>query len=112
MLPGSCIRIIALVAADLAIVLMRLNMSWNRGVLVTVTILATLAVGIAVFAPLLGGRSDYSRFQPEGESSERKRLEGLAESAGLSARETTVFQLLVMGKSSTEIKGTGTKCEI
>lgn len=103
MLPGSCIRIIALVAADLAIVLMRLNMSWNRGVLVTVTILATLAVGIAVFAPLLGGRSDYSRFQPEGESSERKRLEGLAESAGLSARETTVFQLLVMGKSSTEI---------
>ena len=103
MLPGSCIRILALVAADLAILLMRLNLSWSRGVLVTVTILATLAVGIAVFVPLLGSQRDYSRFQPEGESSERKRLEDIAASKGLSARETTVFQLLVMGKSATEI---------
>lgn len=103
MLPGSCIRILALIAADAAIVLMRLNLSWNRGLLVTITILVTLAVGLAVFVPLLGSQRDYSRFQPDGESSERKRLEGIAEKAGLSARETTVFQLLVMGKSANDI---------
>ncbi|WP_139653448.1 helix-turn-helix transcriptional regulator [Raoultibacter phocaeensis] len=103
MLPGSCIRILALIAADLAILLMHLNLSWNRGVLVTVTILATLAAGIAVFVPLLGSQRDYSRFQPEGESAERKRLEDIAASRGLSARETTVFHLLVKGKSATEI---------
>ena len=103
MLPGSCIRILALIAADLAIILMRLNVSWNRGILVTATILATLAVGIAVFAPLLGSQREFSRFLSEGESSERERLDGIAEAAGLSARETTVFRLLVMGKSATEI---------
>ena len=103
MLPGSCIRLLALIAADAAIVLMRLNLSWNRGLLVTITILVTLAVGLAVFVPLLGSQRDYSRFQPDGESSERKRLEGIAEKAGLSARETTVFQLLVMGKSANDI---------
>ena len=102
MLPGSCIRILALIAADLAIILMRLNVSWNRGILVTATILATLAVGIAVFAPLLGSQREFSRFLSEGESSERERLDGIAEAAGLSARETTVFRLLVMGKSATE----------
>lgn len=103
MLPGSCIRILALIAADLAIILMRLNVSWNRGILVTATILATLAVGIAVFAPLLGSQREFSRFLSEGESSERERLDGIAEAAGLSVRETTVFRLLVMGKSATEI---------
>ncbi len=103
MFPGVCVRVLALVAADIAIALLWLNPTFDNGAFATVTILATLAIGIAMFLPRLGNRRDFYQFQPDREASERKRLEGLAASKGLSQRETTVFQLLVMGKSATEI---------
>lgn len=103
MLPGASVRVLALVAADAAIALMRLVPALNSGVVVTATILAALAAGIAAFAPRLGGRREYYQFQPDRRASDRERFERIAEARGLSQRETTVFQLLVMGKTSTEI---------
>lgn len=103
MLPGSCIRILALVAADAAIALMRLVPALNSSLVVTATILAALVAGIIVFGPRLGSRGGYYQFRPREQTSEREQLEGVAESKGLSQRETTVFYLLVAGKSATEI---------
>ena len=39
----------------------------------------------------------------EGEPDDRARFEGLVASAGLSQRETTVFQLLLAGKTAGEV---------
>lgn len=103
MLPGVYIRVLALISADLAIGMMRLNPSWNSSIFTTVAIIASLAVGIALFLPILGNRRDFYRYESSNKESERKRLEDVALGVGLSPREMTVFQLLVMGRSSTEI---------
>lgn len=103
MLPGVCIRILALLAADAAIAIVRLNTALNSGVLVTTTILTALAVGICLFVPRLGGRREFYQFEPGKQEVEGKRLAALAVTKELSPRETTVFQLLVMGKTAAEI---------
>lgn len=103
MLPGSCVRVFALVAADAAIVLMRLVPALNSGVVVTITIFAAVGAGIVVFAPRLGDRRAYASFQPQERTSERERLGAVATAKGLSQRETTVFHLLAEGKTATEI---------
>ena len=99
---GSCIRILALVAADAAVALVRLG-SLDSGILVTGTILAALAAGIALFLPQLGDRGRYYRLWSDCREEERAYLEGLARDRGLSQREATVFQLLVAKKSVAEI---------
>lgn len=51
----------------------------------------------------MGGRQEFYQFEPGKQEVEGKRLAALAMTKELSPRETTVFQLLVMGKTTAEI---------
>lgn len=56
-----------------------------------------------LFLPRRGGKRDLYRLQSVCKESESKWLEDIAAAKGLSQRETTVFQLLIQGKSATAI---------
>lgn len=103
MFSGVCVRVIALITADIAVCLVRLNPTWDWAVFTTVTIAATIIVGILTFLPQIRNYREYYQFDSDKELAEQKRLEALAVSANLSQREKTVFLLLVEGRSSTEI---------
>lgn len=100
---GACVRILALVAADAAVILARLFPFFNSVVFTTVTIVASILVGVWLFLPRSNSYPDHYQLQANKETSRQKHLSDLAEAAGLSRRETTVFQLLMLGKTSTEI---------
>lgn len=103
MFAGVGIRVLALIAADVAVLLVRFNPAWDNALIATIIILVTLVVGILMFLPQVSQKREHYQFESGVEVSEQRRLETIAYKAGLSQREVTVFQLLVMGKSTHEI---------
>ena len=109
MFPSACLRVVALAAADLAVVMVRTVGGLDLGVLSMVAVVASFAASFLIVLPRTKADGD-SRFRPEevgiardGESERRGRLKLVAEGAGLSPREETVFWLLVDGKTYDEI---------
>lgn len=107
MLTGSTVRVIALVSADGAVLVMRLLPGINTRALVALATLATVAMGFAMLLPHRSGhpaRSEVGqRDTPAPESTREGRVELAAEHADLSPRERTVFDLLVQGKTAAQI---------
>lgn len=103
MLEGSSVRALALIAADGAILIAQLVFPAQSGLLVTGAVLTSFALGIMVFLPQMGQRGEGYLVASERKSSLGSQLERLAAERGLSQRETTIFLLLVEGKTSAEI---------
>lgn len=104
MLLGSCVRVLSLVVDDAAVCLMRLNPSfWDNGVATLLVIMVAIFLGTLVYLPRIANPGGVHRASFEGEPDDRARFEGLVASAGLSQRETTVFQLLLAGKTAGEV---------
>ena len=107
MLIGSAVRVLALVSADCAVLLVRLAPHIDTQVLVALATLATVVMGFAMFLPRMGGRLDREGIPhnraPASENTREGRIELAAEHAGLSPRERTVFDLLVQDKTTSQI---------
>ena len=98
---GVCVRVLALVAADLAILVFKILPDDAKGLCATIVVIVTIAVGFATFLRPV----DYGTFQSSFADSDTKEqlLLDLARTHGLSDRETTVFLLIREGKSATQI---------
>ncbi len=104
MFIGGCVRILSLTVNDTAVCLTRLNPSfWNYEIVTLVVIMAAIFVGTLVYLPRISNRREHHPLGFSGEEAKRRNLEEAAASAGLSQRETTVFQLMVEGKTTKDI---------
>ena len=98
---GVLVRGLALVAADVAILVFKTLPDDVKGLCATVVVVVTIAVGFATFLYRSGYEGVQSSLSEA--SSEERLLLDLAHSHGLSDRETTVFLLIREGKTATQI---------
>lgn len=107
MLAGSTVRALALLSADIAVVLVRCVPTLDTRMLTAVATFATVAMGFAMFVSPMSGRREPTTTggtasKPQ-ENTREGRIELAAAHAGLSPRERTVFDLLVQGKTAAHI---------
>ena len=98
---GACVRALALVAADVAIVLFKALPVGTRPTVVSAVAIVSIGVGFAALMPRFG--IEGTRSATDLVRDKRRELEGLAAVHGLSARESTVFELLLEGKTAAQI---------
>ncbi len=107
MFAGGCVRVLALLAADIAVVLVRFASGINSSLLVAVATIATVALGLVMFLPQVSERIEQRRLSPGETNGDRtehqKRLSVFARDIGLSPREATVFALLAKGRTAAQI---------
>lgn len=103
MFLGSCVRVLSLASDDTAVLMARFVPAWNYGVVTTAVIMAAIFVGTVVYAPRVSGRHDgYGTGAAAGDH-EGKQYAGIARQAGLTQRETAVFELLAKRKTTAQI---------
>ena len=104
MFAASCVRVIALVAADAAVLLVRFAPGINIALLIVFAMMATVAMGFAMFLPQVTERLEQRQLSTPCPGDNRmETLRRAASNVGLSPRETTVFLLLADNKSANQI---------
>lgn len=104
MFLGSCVRLLSLCVDDAAVCLMRFSPSfWDDGVVTLLVIMTAIFMGTLVYLPRIANPGKLHQVGFGGAAQRRGRMEDLVRAAELSPRETTVFQMLVAGKSAGEI---------
>lgn len=104
MFAASCVRVIALVAADVAVMLVRCIPELNVALLIVAAMVATVAMGFVMFLPQVAERLEQRQISaPHPGDSHVETLRQAASKVGLSPRETTVFLLLADNKSANQI---------
>lgn len=107
MFLGACVRVLCLCVNDGAAVLTRVAPDfWDQGVVVLAIVMVAIAVGSMIYLPRLTGADPISNAGLSWASNglvPTVDLRDQAENVGLSRRETTVFELMVQGKTTAQI---------